>query len=198
MELKQSQQKYLANIEEVAKRMLPAVLAATENNGRLIGSWLAKHCVEAEGDIVDGSTANILRAVDALDKAGLLDWQVAPVKKPAKKRPDVLQSRDGSPINHAKPDRVSDLDRTMAEEKRRREALGDAANREIMAEAISLVKNHSSVSHSRTYRERATLKSEFDRLVAAGTHPTELLVALKIKQDTFANGDVTRPRFGSR
>jgi hypothetical protein len=195
MEFKQGVEGYRTNVGEATKQLLPAVLKNTAKNGQRVSDWLVEHC--SEGDIVDASTKNILRAIRALDGAPLgVEWEVAP--KPQKKRPDVLQTTDGNRVNHARENKVSEIDFQMAEEKRRRQALGDAANREILAEAAALVSSHSSVSHSRTYRERAALKTEFDRLIAAKIHPKDVLAAVKAKQDTFTNGDVTRPTFGSR
>ena len=188
---KQNEVEYNANIVAVEKKLLPAVLAATRRNGDLLAAWLMKNC--AEGDVVDASAKNILQAITALDAANLIDWKVAP--KPQKKRPDYLQSNDGAKQNQPKD---SELDIAMAHEKKRREALGDAANAETMAEAVALVSRHSSTSHSRTARERAALKTEFDKLVAARVHPKDVLAGVKAKQDTFANGDVTRPGFGGR
>jgi hypothetical protein len=196
MEFKQSQQKYLENIKEATRKLLPAVPADTVINGQLMLGWLIKNCAEAEGQIIDASVENIIRAIKALDVAGLVDWQTPP--KPQKKRPDVLQTTDGNRVNHARENKLSELDFQMAEEKRRRQALGDAANAETMAEAAAIVRNHSSVSHSRTAREKAVLKTEFDRLIAAKVHPKDVLAGVKAKQDTFANGDVTRLTFGSR
>ncbi len=190
---KQNEVEYNANIVAVEKKLLPAVLGATRRNGDLLASWLMKNC--AEGDVVDASAKNILQAITALNAANLIDWKVAP--KPQKKRPDFLQSHDGDPTNHARENQVSELDIQMSQEKKRREALGDAANAETMAEAAALVRNHSSVSHSRTARERAALRSEFDRLFAARTHPKELLAALKTKQATFEGEDITRPRLAN-
>ncbi len=198
MEFKQSQQKYLENIGEVGKKLLPAKLADTKNNGQLVTSWLIKHCAEAEGQIIDASTSNILRAIKALDVAGLIDWQTPPKVAPAKKRPDFLQSHDGDLVNHARENKVSEIDFQMAEEKRRRQALGDAANAETMAEAAAIVRNHSSISHSRTAREKAALKTEFDRLIAARVHPKDVLAGVKAKQSTFEGGDITRPHLGHR
>ncbi len=176
MEMKQSQQKYAENLEEVRKRLLPSVLSATKNNGDLIGNWLVKNCSEAEGAIVDASVANILKAIETLDKIpGLLDWEIPPVKKPAKKRPDFLQTNEGRRVTA-------------------REALGDAANTEIMSEAVALVRNHTNFPHSRAIRERDVLKKEFDRLVAAKMHPKDVLAAIQAKRATFEGEDITRPR----
>jgi hypothetical protein len=196
MEFKQSEQKYTENIDAVVKKLLPAVLAVTRYNGQLVVGWLMKNCVEAEGEIVDASVENITKAIRALDIAGLVEWKTPPKVVPTKKRPDFLQTSEGSAVNHARENRVSELDIQMEHEKKRRAALGDAANREILEEAAALVSNHSSVSHSRSYRERAELKKEFEKLVASRVHPKDLLAALKAKQETFANGDVTRPTFG--
>jgi hypothetical protein len=192
MEFKQSKQKYAENISATEKRLLPAILAATPNNGQLIAGWLIKNCAEAEGEIIDASVENIIRAVKALDVAGLIDWQTPPKVAPAKKRHDFLQTNDGAKQNQPKD---AEFNIQMAQERKRREALGDRANAELMSEAARIVRNHSSTSHSRTARERDVLRKEFDRLVAAKVHPKDLLTALKAKQDTFANGDVTRPRF---
>ncbi len=194
VQFKQNEVEYNANIVAVEKKLLPAVLGATRRNGDSLAQWLIKNC--AEGDVVDASVKNILQAVNTLDAAKLIDWKVAP--KPQKKRPDFLQSHDGDPTNHARENRISEIDIVMAQEKKRRQALGDAANAEIMSEAAAIVRNHSSISHSRTAREKAVLKAEFDKLAAARVHPKDVLAGVKAKQDTFANGDVTRPTFGGR
>jgi hypothetical protein len=196
MQFKQGVEGYRKNIDTAMKKLLPAVLKNTEKNGRRVSDWLVEHC--AEGDVVDASTSNILAAVSALDGIGFIDWEIAPVKVPQKKKPDVLQSHDGNPTNHARENQKSEIDFQMAHEKKRREALGGAENRETMSKAVALVSNHSSVSHSRTYRERAALKVEFDKLVSARVHPKDLLAALQAKQDTFANGDITRPHLGGK
>ena len=121
-----------------------------------------------------------------------VEWEIAPIKTPAKPRPDFLQTNDGARQNQPKE---AELDIAMAHEKKRREALGDAANAETMAEAAALVRNHSNYPHSRAIRERDVLKKEFDRLVAAKVHPKQVLEALQAKRVTFEGSDVTRPRF---
>jgi len=193
MEFKQTNEELDANKAKVDKTFVPAVLGDKAWTDLLpsMGRWLLNNCTF--NGIVDCSVANMIRAINALDGTGLFDWQISPIKKPAKKRPDFLQTNDGAKQNQPKD---AELDIAMAQEKKRREALGDAANREIMVEAVALVSHHSSVSHSRTNRERAALKAEFDRLVAAKTHPKDLLTALKTKQSTFEGSDVTRPRLG--
>jgi hypothetical protein len=196
MRFKQGAEGYGKNIEKVMKKLLPAMIKNTEKNGRRVSDWLVEHC--AEGDVVDASVENILRAITALDGIKFIEWEIAPIQKPAKQKPFVQQSSEGSPTNHARENQKSEIHFQMAHEKKRRETLGDAANAETMSEAVRLVNNHSSFSHSRTHREKAVLKSEFDRLVAAKTHPTDLLAALKAKQDTFANGDITRPSLGGK
>ena len=190
---KQNEQEYNANIVAVEKKLMPAVLAATPRNGQSLANWLLKNCTE--GDVVDASVKNILQGITALDAAKLIDWKVAPKVVPQKKRPDFLQTNDGARQNQPKD---AELDIQMSQERKRREALGDAANAEMMAEAAAIVRNHSSISHSRTAREKVVLKTEFDRLVAARAHPKDVLKGVLAKQDTFANGDVTRPAFGSR
>jgi hypothetical protein len=192
---KQNGQEYNANIVKVEKQLLPAILAATANNGQSLANWLIKNCVE--GDVVDASVKNILQAVNALDAAKLIDWKIAPIQKPQKKRPDVLQSHDGNPVNHAKPDRPSEFDLMMGQERKRRERLGDIENGKLMSEAAALVRNHTNYPHSRAIRERDVLRKEFDRLVAAKTHPNEVLAALKAKQSEFDGVDVTRPHLGN-
>jgi hypothetical protein len=190
---KQNEQEYNANIVKVEKQLLPAILAGTANNGQSLANWLIKNC--AEGDVVDASVKNILQAVNALDAAKLIDWKIVPIQKP-QKRPDVLQSHEGSPINHAKPDHVSEIDLMMGQERKRRERLGDAENGKIMSEAAALVRDHTNYPHSRAIRERDVLKKEFDRLVAAKTHPKEVLEAIQAKRATFEGADITRPRLG--
>ena len=197
MQFKQTSEELDANKAKVDKAFLPAVLGDKAWGALLnpMGIWLLNNC--AFNGLVDASVANMIRAVNRLDGTGLFDWQIAPIKKPAKKR-DYLQSHDGDLVNHARENKVSEIDFQMAEEKRRRQALGDAANREILEEAAALVSRHSSVSHSRTYREREALKKEFDRLVAAKVHPRDVLAGVQAKQETFSGGDITRPHLGGR
>jgi hypothetical protein len=190
MEFLQSKEKYQQNIQEVEKRLLLAVLSATPNNGNLLAGWLAKNCVQAEGQIVDASVANILKAIDALDAAGLLDWEKAPVKKTEKKRPDFLQTNEGAKVNHARESHPSELDITMAQEKKRREALGDRANAELINEAVALIKRHTSTTHAKTGREREILKAEFDRLTALKAHPRDVLKGVEQKQQSFYDASV--------
>jgi hypothetical protein len=170
MEFKQGVEGYRTNVGEATKQLLPAILKNTMKNGQRVSDWLVEHC--SEGDIVDASTRNILRAIRALDGAPLgVEWEVAP--KPQKKRPDFLQTNDGS--RQKQKDAESELDIQMRQERERRVALGNAANAELMSEAAAIVRNHSSISHSRTSRERAALKSEFDKLIAARVHPKKVL-----------------------
>ncbi len=185
MEFKQSKEIYAENIKAVEKKLAPAVLSATANNGNLLAGWLMKNCVEADGTIIDASVENIVRAIKALDGTGLIDWDKAPVKKPEKKKPDFLQTNDGAPVNHARESR-SELD-TQERERKHREAL-DRENAKTMAEAVALIQGHSSTSHSKTAKERDLLKKEFDRLVSAKTDPKKLLAAIQAKQNSFYAG----------
>src|SRR5580704_17551267 len=106
MEFKQGVEGYRKNVEEAMKQFLPAILKNTMKNGQRVSDWLVEHC--SEGDVVDASTKNILRAIRALDGAPLgVEWEVAP--KPAK-RPDVLQTHDGNRVNHARENKVSEID----------------------------------------------------------------------------------------
>jgi len=196
MQFKQGVEGYRKNIDTAMKKLLPAVLKNTEKNGRRVSDWLVEHC--AEGDVVDASTSNILAAVAALDGIGFIEWEIAPVKVPQKKKPDALQSHDGDPVNHAKPNHASELDLVMGQERKRREALGDAVNGKLMNEAAALVRNHTNYPHSRGIRERDVLRKEFDRLVAAKTHPNEVLAAIQAKRATFEGQDITRPHLGNK
>ena len=67
---KQNELEYNANIVAVEKKLLPAVLGATVNNGQIISNWLLKN--RAEGDVVDAPVPNILEAIVALDKVQLI------------------------------------------------------------------------------------------------------------------------------
>jgi hypothetical protein len=193
---KQTRQELDDNKIKVDKAFLPAVLGLKAWASILpsMGIWLNNNC--SFNGVVDASVPNMIRAINSLDGTGLFDWEIAPIKKPAKKRPDFLQTNDGS--RQKQKDAESELDIQMRQERERRVALGNAANAELMSEAAAIVRNHSSISHSRTAREKAVLKVEFDRLVAAKVHPKDVLAGVKAKQDTFANGDVTRPTFGGR
>lgn len=191
---KQSESEYQNNITTVERKILPSKLAATASNGTLLANWIIKNC--AEGDVVDASVENILSAIVALDRAGLVDWEIAPVKKPAKKQPDFLQTNEGRAPNHAHEAQVTEVDIQMAQERKRREKLGEQENGKLMSEAAAICRNHSNYPHSRAIRERTELKKEFDRLVASKAHPKDVLAALKTKQDTFSGADTMRPHYG--
>ena len=188
MRFKQSEQEYSANVSAVERKLLPSVLAATKRNGDSVASWLMKH--RAEGELVDASVANILEGVVNLDKIGLIDWDVAPVKIPQKRKPDYLQSHEGDPVNHSKPQHASELELVHAEERRRRVALGDQEHREILAEAISLVRNHRGSTHAVSARQQEKLKAEFDNLSARKVHPRELLASLRTLQNSFNDSSI--------
>lgn len=196
MRLKQSQEEYLQNLNAAAKKILPAALSETpegaHGNGLLLANWLRKNC--AEGDVIDASVVNIISAIVALDKAGLIDWKVPPTKKPAKPQPAFLQTNEGRAPNHARESQVSEINITMAQEKQRREKLGEQEHGKIMAEAAALVRNHSAYPHSRRIRETTALKAEFDRLVASKVHPKEVLAGVKALQNSFTGADITRPK----
>jgi hypothetical protein len=190
---KQTNEELDVNKAKVDKSFLPAKLGDRAWVGLLpsMGRWLLINCTV--NGLTDGSVANMIRAVNALDGTGLFDWEIAPIKKPSKKQPDFQQTNEGRRVTAREAqDREHDI--LMTQERARRSALGDAANAEIMAEAAAIVSRHSANSHSRTAREKAVLKTEFDRLVASRAHPKQVLESIKAKQNTFANGDdVTQP-----
>jgi hypothetical protein len=196
MNFKQGVEGYRKNIETAMRKLLPAVIKNTEKNGRRVSDWLVE--CHAEGDVVDASTSNILAAVAALDGIGFIEWEIAPVKAPQKKKPDALQSHDGARPNHAREAQVSEIDVQINQERKRRERLGEAENGKIMSEAAALVRNHTNYPHSRAIRERDVLKKEFDRLVAAKTHPKQVLEAIQARRASFEGQDITRPRLGNR
>jgi hypothetical protein len=192
MRLKQSNEEYLKNLEAVEKKLLPAVIKNTAKNGERVVEWMMEPSNDCcSGDVVDASEGNIRKAIDALHGIGFFDWDVPPVKKPAKKQPDFLQTNDGARQNQPKN---VELDIQIAQEKKRREALGNLENGKIMAEAAKLVREHNPFPHSRRIRETTALKREFDRLVASKVHPKEVLAGVKALQDSFAGEDITRPR----
>lgn len=195
MKLKQSEQEYLDNLVKAEKKLLPSVLSQTpegaESNGHLLGNWMRKN---AKDGIIDVSVSNIIDGIVALDKAGLIAWQTPPVKKPAKPQPDFLQTHEGRAPNHAHEVRVSEVDIQMAQERKRRQQLGDVANGKLLSEAAALVRNHTNYPHARQLRERTALKREFDRLTAAKVHPEKVLAGVKALQNTFTGEDVTRPK----
>jgi len=200
MKTKQTQEQLAQIIQALGPSLKPAVLLDCDANSppeiqrkvransSYILAYMEKHFTDADG-MTDASLKNWVKAVLALQDQ--LSWEIPPKKKNQR---DYLQSNAGARQNQ----KDSELDIQMEQERRRRIALGDVANREILEEAARLVSKHSSVSHSRTARERAALKAEFDRLIAARVHPKDVLAGVKAKQDTFANGDVTRPGFGGR
>ena len=202
MKTKQTQENLAQIIQALGPSLKPAVLLDCDANSppeiqrqvransTYILAYMDKHFTDADG-ITDASLKNWLKAVLALQDQ--LSWAIPPKKK---NRPDFLQTNDGS--RQKQKDAESEIDIQMRQERERRVALGDAANAELMSEAAAIVRNHSSISHSRTAREKAVLKVEFDRLVAAKVHPKDVLAGVKAKQDAFANGDVTRPTFAGR
>jgi len=201
MKTKQTQEQLAQIIQALGPSLKPAVLLDCDANSppeiqrkvransSYILAYMEKHFADADG-IIDASLKNWVEAALALQDQ--LSWEIPPKKKNQR---DYLQSNDGARQNQPKD---SELDIAMAHEKKRRQALGDAANAETMAEAAAIVRNHSSISHSRTARERAVLREEFNRLVVARVHPKDVLAGVKAKQDSFANGDITRPTFGGR
>jgi len=201
MKAKQTQEQIVQIIQALGPALKPAVLLDCDANSppeiqrqvraniSYILAYMDKHFTDADG-IIDASLKNWVKAALALQDQ--LSWEVPPKKK---RQPDFLQTNDGARQNQP---RDAELDIQMAHEKKRRAALADSANAEIMSEAAAIVRNHSSVSHSRTARERSALKTEFDRLIAAKVHPKAVLEGIKAKQETFANSDVTRPTFVGR
>ena len=96
----------------------------------------------------------MIRAIRALDGTGLFDWEIAPTEKPAKKQPDFLQTNEGRAPNHAHEAQVTEVDIQMAQERKRREKLGEQENGKLMSEAAAICRNHSNYPHSRAIRER--------------------------------------------
>jgi hypothetical protein len=102
MGFKQTNEELDANKAKVDKAFLPAVLGAKAWVDLLpsMSRWLLNNCT-FDG-FTDGSVANMIRAINALDGTGLFDWQIAPLKTPPKKQPDFQQSNDGGRSNHAR------------------------------------------------------------------------------------------------
>lgn len=194
MQFKQGAEGYRKNIEIVMKKLLPAVLKNTEKNGQRVSDWLVENC--SEGDIVDASVENILKAIKALDGAPLgVEWEIAPAKTPIKRQPDFLQTNDGARHNQPKN---SELDIAMAAERKRREKLGEQEHGRLMSESAALVRNHTNFPHSRAIRERTILKELYDKLVSTKTHPKQVLEALQAKRSEFEGADITRPKFDKK
>jgi hypothetical protein len=115
---KQTENELNENKAKVDKALLPAVLgdkAWTEIMAPMV-KWLVKNCPSP----IDASPENMIRALTALRRAGLLldaDWEIPPVKIPEKKeqRYDYAQqSNDGARPNHSKVEKQTEVVRLAA------------------------------------------------------------------------------------
>jgi hypothetical protein len=161
----QSQQEYNKNIEALEASLLPKKIAATESNGTLLAKWLMKHCTS--NGVVDASVSNMRKGISQLHAAELVDWDVAPGKKIKL----VQQERNSEIPNHARdnsPDIKAKITILDDQSKARDAAEADA----IIQSAVSLAKNVSRNTHSKSYALRENLQGIIDAKLKQTPNPT--------------------------
>jgi hypothetical protein len=161
----QSTEEYSKNCEALEISLLPKKIAATESNGKLLAAWLLKNCTT--NAVVDASVANMRKGISQLHAAGLIDWDVAPGKKIKL----VEQERNSAIPNHAKdnsPDIKAKIKALDDLSKARDRAEADA----IISSAVSLAKNASRATHSKSYALREQLQGMIDASLKKTPNPT--------------------------
>jgi hypothetical protein len=180
---KQTQQELKQNYVAVEKKLLPAKLSGAPLNLTAIIAWLGKNAMVTNG-ILDASVANIFSAVQALHKASMLDWSVAPAAAP-KDQPAFQDSRqENRPLSETAADnlRISIIEN---EEAKRLRGVLDIEKSAQLQEAVDFVKNWSGgISHSQKSKQREALKATFDANVGK-LSPKALLAVLKKRTETF-------------
>jgi hypothetical protein len=165
MMFKQSAQEYSNNIEALEASLLPRKIAVTESNGTLLANWLLKNC--STDGVVDATVGNMRKAISQLHAVNLIDWDVAPGKKIKL----VQQERNSEIPNHARdntPDIAAKIKVLDDASKARDQAAADA----IIQSAVSLAKNVSRNTHSKSYALREQLQNIIDVRLKQTPHPT--------------------------
>jgi hypothetical protein len=150
----QDEAEFTRNLALVDKRILPGVLAPTKQNADVVTAYLRKNCTK--DGLIDGTADNIYRAF--ADLRSLLDWKVEPKKMSNK----LFQMERNTEIpNHARDNsedvkaKIKVLDDAS---KARDRADADA----IISSAVSLAKNVSRATHSKSYALREQLQGMID------------------------------------
>jgi hypothetical protein len=161
----QDQADFIHNTAAIDKRLLPGVVAQTKQNSDLIAAYLRKNCLTKEG-LIDASMDNIYKAFVAL--RSLLDW----VTEPKKMSNKLFQMDRNTEIpNHARDNsedvkaKIKVLDDAS---KSRDRAEADA----IISSAVSLAKNVSRATHSKSYALREQLQAIIDASLKKTPRPT--------------------------
>jgi hypothetical protein len=166
MVFKQNTEEYGKNVEALELSLLPKKIAATQSNGTLLANWLIKNC--STDGIVDASVTNMRRGISQLHEASLIDWIVPPSKKTNQL---FQQERNTEIPNHAR-DRTPEIQskiRVLDDiSKARDTAEADA----IISSAVSLARNVSRATHSKSYALRETLQSIIDASLKKTPNPT--------------------------
>ncbi len=156
MAMRQGLAEYAKNIQELEKSILPAVLKqASQSNNQLFIGWLLKNCCDQTG-VVDASVDNMRRAVSALHKAGLIEWEET-------KAPKILSETMSGPKlrDHAQPEEPRN--RTIFHE------LDDKLKKEeanvALLPIIRSVENYFCHPHSEMYRRRDKLRKSLREMV---------------------------------
>lgn len=181
LNVKQTTEKFAANLQEVEKSLLPAVLA--DESAQIVSLWLQRNAQDGDGRI-DGSVANIKNAVTALHSAGLLIWNIAPVSK-SKKPQQYAQTSSEAPGRgsafkgmstqanlNSRETRIDELRDQRATEDNQRTL---AAARKIYEEFEAPSRVPGRTNHSGNADGRKALRAEFDKLSQQGLSPQELL-----------------------
>jgi hypothetical protein len=181
LNVKQTTEKFAANLQEVEKGLLPAVLA--DESAQIVSLWLQRNAQDGDGRI-DGSVANIKNAVQSLHAAGLLIWNVAPAPKNKKPKQYSQDSSEApgrsSAFRGASKDANLNSRETRIDELRDQRATEDnqrtlAAARKIYEEFEAPSRIPGRTNHSGNADGRKALRAEFERLTAQGLSPQELL-----------------------
>jgi hypothetical protein len=184
LNVKQTTEKFAANLQEVENSLLPAVLA--DESAQVVAQWLKQNCTDQNG-FVDGSVANIKRAVAALGAASMLLWKVAPAPKGQKPKQYAQSSSDAPGRSSAfkgtstqanlntRETRIDELRDQRAQEDRDR-TLNAARRIYEEYEAPSAVPGR--VNHGGNLDGRKALREKYETFIKQGLSPQDLLRAM--------------------
>jgi hypothetical protein len=170
MPLRQTNEEYVRNVEALEKSLLPAVLVNSEANGNLLSGWMLGNCTDRDG-VIDASLENLRRGVAALHKAGMIEWSVAPKKRPS-------EIMDSGRENHArKEQRFPDPGgiQSACDAIRKAVATFDSEReRRILHTLRTDCETYRGRTHGRSFAGREKLKAKLDELVSKGIRADEV------------------------
>lgn len=151
----QTTEEFLANVEEVEKRLLPAKMSDTRENGAVIMAHLTRNFSTPQG--VDASVDNIYAAVCALHYKNEIDWATPPRKILHEKA-----TRSGMFLDLS--GRQSAVTQAKIEEEQKQAD-------KLVRECQEASKFFSGFSHAKNYAGRDALSAELTKLLAATPKP---------------------------